>query len=140
MNKEELSQISSLKKEIALLEKQINNVKYTVYPELGSDSVKGSSRHFPYTEHSIKITGTNYKGYKRKVKILTNELKARRNELINRISEINKYIESIPNSDVRMIVQCKYIDGLTWDEIEKELYMHKRTAQMKLKAWLSKKK
>ena len=135
MTKKELSQIKNLNKEIVLLKKQIENIETLINPEITTDIVKGSSPQFPYVEHTIKITGIDYNGYDKKVKRLRIQLQNRLNELMDKVAEANEYIAAIEDAEIRMILQCRYINGLTWDEIEKELYMSKRTAQIKLKKW-----
>lgn len=135
MTKKELSQIKNLNKEIVLLKKQIENIETLINPEITTDIVKGSSPQFPYIEHTIKITGIDYNGYDKKVKRLRRQLQNRLNELMDKVAEANEYIAAIEDAEIRMILQCRYINGLTWDEIEKELYMSKRTAQIKLKKW-----
>jgi len=135
VTKKELSQIKNLNKEIVLLKKQIENIETLINPEITTDIVKGSSPQFPYVEHTIKITGIDYNGYDKKVKRLRIQLQNRLNELMDKVAEANEYIAAIEDAEIRMILQCRYINGLTWDEIEKELYMSKRTAQIKLKKW-----
>jgi len=135
VTKKELSQIKNLNKEIVLLKKQIENIETLINPEITTDIVKGSSPQFPYIEHTIKITGIDYNGYDKKVKRLRRQLQNRLNELMDKVAEANEYIAAIEDAEIRMILQCRYINGLTWDEIEKELYMSKRTAQIKLKKW-----
>jgi len=135
MTKKELSQIKNLNKEIILLKKQIENIETLINPEITTDIVKGSFPQFPYIEHTIKITGIDYNGYDKKVKRLRRQLQNRLNELMDKVAEANEYIAAIEDAEIRMILQCRYIIGLTWDEIEKELYMSKRTAQIKLKKW-----
>ncbi len=131
MTKKELKQIKHLKSEIEMLKKEIENMDYVVT----TDTVKGSTPQFPYIEHTIKITGIDYNGYDKKVKRLRRQLQNRLNELMDKVAEANEYIAAIEDAEIRMILQCRYINGLTWDEIEKELYMSKRTAQIKLKKW-----
>jgi len=135
VTKKELSQIKNLNKEIVLLKKQIENIEALINPEITTDIVKGSSPQFPYIEHTIKITGIDYNGYDKKVKRLRRQLQNRLNELMDKVAEANEYIAAIEDAEIRVILQCRYINGLTWDEIEKELYMSKRTAQIKLKKW-----
>lgn len=52
ITREDLKKYIHLRREIEYLEKKIKNYKPA---EIVADSVKGSSRSFPYIEHSIVI-------------------------------------------------------------------------------------
>ncbi len=138
ISKQDLSKIGSLYKEIELLKKKIDGAD-TLRPEITADSVMGSSKHFPYQKRVFAVTGINYKSHDLRVKRLKNQLKRRIDKLVDTVAEINAYIAAIPDSEIRMILQCKYVDRLTWDEIEDELRMNKRTAQIKLQKWWNEK-
>ena len=131
MTRTDLSQLQSLKKEIEILKNQIASIN----PGIVTDSVKGSSIRFPYTQHSILITGVDYKAFDAKVKSLTRQLHARVDELMDKVREINEYIATVEDSDTRSILQCKYINGLTWEQIEAETGLNERTAKRKFSRW-----
>ena len=52
VTQKDLRNLTHLRREIEYLEKKIKNYKPA---EIVADSVRGSSRAFPYTEHSIII-------------------------------------------------------------------------------------
>ena len=113
MDKEQLSQLRYLKTEIEMLKKQIENLDYTI----ATDSVKGSSPYFPYTERNFKITGVDYQGYENKAERLQRRLDRRIAELIDVIDETYEYIENIGDSLIRQIISLRYINGLTWNQV-----------------------
>lgn len=113
MDKEKLSQLYYLNREIEVLKKQLDSVE----PEFVSDSIKGSSIEFPYTEHSIKIKGIGWDEYEAKTKRIKNKIKNRVSELMNLKDEINDYIEKIPDSELRLIISLRYINGLSWQQV-----------------------
>jgi hypothetical protein len=113
MKKEELSQLTSLNKEIELIKEQINDVEFSVV----TDSVKGSSSEYPYTQHSIKIQGIDYRDYNRKVNKLKMQLSQKLSELMDKVTEINDYISTIDDSEIRMILTLRYINNLPWHQV-----------------------
>lgn len=121
MTKNDLQQLIPIKKEIESLERQIDRVEMSVEHDVVTDSVVGSSPSFPYTQHSVKITGVDIKGYDKKVKMLRARLLKRKEELINQQYEMNKYIESIEDSEIRTILTLRYIEGLSWQQIADKL-------------------
>ena len=113
MDKQQLSQLKFLTKEIEMLKGQIENIDFTIE----TDTVKGSSPYFPYAEHNILITGIDYKNYERRIKRLRLSLNNRIDEMISLVEEINSYIEDIDSSEMRQILTLRFINGLTWQQI-----------------------
>lgn len=133
MDKHDLIQLRYIVKEIELLKKQIQNI--SVEPEFTTDTVKGSLTEFPYTEHPIKIHGIDIIGYDKKVERLRRQYQRKLDELTDKAAEINEYISNVPDPEVRMILQCRYINGLTWEEIEEATGINERTARRKFRKW-----
>lgn len=113
MNKEQLSQLRYLKGEIEILKKQIEDIDYTIT----TDSVKGSSPYFPYTERNFLITGVDHQGYDNKLNRLQRKLSRRIDELIDLVEETNDYINNIDDSLIRQIITLRYINGLEWKQV-----------------------
>lgn len=44
-------------------------------------------------------------------------LQSLENELMEKISEIEKFISSIDNSRIRRIISFRFIDGMTWEQV-----------------------
>ena len=118
MDKQELSQLKYISREIGELQKQIENVRYSVETRIVSDTVLGSSRSLPYAQYVIGISGVeNIDTYERRIKRLKNKLKARLDELMSKLEDMEEYIASIPDSEIRLIIQYRYISGLSWQQI-----------------------
>lgn len=113
MTQEELSQLRHLNKEVELLQWQIAEIS----PRISTDSVKGSLPEFPYTAHPIIITGMDYNEYDRRVSRLRNSLKRRMGELLDKVTEVNEYIDTVPDSEMRMILTLRYVNGLSWNQV-----------------------
>ena len=114
MDKKSLSQYLALKKEIEDLNIKIENCK----SEVVVDSVKGSNSVFPYQEIPIQLIGIGENKHKRKLyKILNKRLEQARDTKL----EIESYIASIDDSQMRYIFEKRYIDGWNWNKISREL-------------------
>ena len=114
MNKKHLQQYLALIKEIEDLNKKIDRCK----DEIVTDSVRGSNSNFPYQEITAQIIGISENKHKRKLyKILNKRLEQSRSLKL----EIEDYIASIEDSQIRYIFEKRYIDGLDWLSISQDL-------------------
>ena len=113
LTKHELSQLKHIQGEIDLLKKQIADIK----PDYVMDSVVGSSPHFPYTAHSIKIEGLDMQDYDKRVKRLKNQLQRRHDDLLDKRAEIEEFINTIDDSLTRQIIALRYINDFPWQQI-----------------------
>lgn len=105
-------EIKDLRRRIRKLEEEINSL------DVVSDSVKGTRRDG--TIGSIKITGYPEPRYWRLKKIL----ESRKERLIEAeekvqeiIGEVEKYIDSIESSELRIMFRLYYVDNLTWYQV-----------------------
>lgn len=113
MDKEQLSQLKHLKKEIEIIENQMDGLKIIVV----TDSVRGSSPNFPYAEHKINITGADYQTYENRIDRLRKKINKKRIELICLVEEITEYIDTVDDSLIRQIMILRYVNGLSWDGV-----------------------
>ncbi|MCE5227921.1 MAG: DUF1492 domain-containing protein [Porphyromonadaceae bacterium] len=96
---------------------------------LTTDSVKGSMAEFPYTYHSIKIEGINQGTAKR----LRNKLERKLEELQESIMEMETWLDTIGDSEIRTILRLTYRNGLTQEEIGLEIGYSRSGVAMKVK-------
>ena len=108
MGKTILLQYIDVKSEIADLEDRINKINDKGY--VISDSVKGSSKEFPYTTRNYTVTGLDNVSIN-KVKKLKNILEEKRNRLIDLNIQAEEFLETIQDSEMRIILRNKYIDN-----------------------------
>lgn len=118
MTKEELVQYQDLKKEIASLEKRIEDTKAKEF-QMEYDRVSGSNTEFPYQTMTIPIEGIVETS--EKVKKLKRLLQIRKGKCETLIIKIEKFISEIPDSRTRRIFEMRYVKGLTWFDVSKEL-------------------
>lgn len=137
LSKEYLDNISNIHEEVERLKKRLDNINKSekiVY----TDSVRGSGRNFPYTQHNYKIEGVKFRNsnlkYKYK-KMLNDKQYKLEKSLINLEYELN-YIK---DSEIRDIIRYRYADNKTWLQIMFIMkYNSEEKARIKLKRFLEK--
>lgn len=109
MTKEILIQYCDLQKEIRKLENRIEKIyKQTEYI---SDVVQNG-----YKRHTI-IYGYDLRR-KYKLELLEATLQKRYDKLLELQNEIETWINSIERSDIRQIIEHRYIDGMNWVQVQ----------------------
>ena len=114
MDKSIFKEIKALKKEYEDLDERLKREENKIV----TDSVRGSSTQFPYTEHSCVVEGIqDSKQYKRYKKMLKNKKREIGKKILNFEYEMNH----IEDSEIRTILRYKYIDGLKNYQIANEM-------------------
>lgn len=113
--KKELEQYRDLVREIDILKDKIEKLK--TESRIEHDTVTGSNANFPYQPISISIDGfiDNSNEIKKQEKIL----KARLIRCERLKIKIEEFIDTIPDSQTRIIFQLRYIDNLSWLQVSK---------------------
>lgn len=123
MDKEILVQYCEMKEEIKDLRRRIQKLdKFLEHPPVVLDTVKGSRRD--NTIGPIKISGIPNPEYWRKTKLRNRYkqlLETREAELLNLTCQAEKYIESIEQSEIRIMFRLYYIDGYGYMEVAKRM-------------------
>lgn len=131
MTKEELIQYCDLKKEIKDLEDRIDKIHKTT--EMISDTVQNGYKH------RAVIYGMDL-NRKRKLCMYENKLKEFYDKLLEEQNKIEDYIENIKESDIRQIFRYKYIDGMSWIQIQVLMkFRHEDTARKRHDKFLDEK-
>ena len=116
MTKEELIEYRELQQEIKRLSKRIDRLS-DVNQERLSDTVKGSSAEFPYTEHSIKIEGFDAGKRSKSIDKLGRILSTQVERSMQKTLDIADFICNIESAKVRVIFEYRYYDLMTWQQI-----------------------
>ncbi len=135
MNKKDLEQIISLKREVKDLERRLqnNNINSVI-----ADSVKGSSTNFPYIECHRVIQGVDYKKQIRDRKY-RKLLKSKRDKINKLLVQIEYDLNYIEDSEIRQIIRFKYFDDCSWIQIMHKMnYKSEEKARIKLKRFFEK--
>lgn len=131
MNEERLSQLRALQLEVKYRSEEIDYLRSKTGEYVG-DTAKDYSTGYGRV---IVIHGYTDAQLKRKTAIL----EKRKAALDMEIEELEKWIESIEDSETRMIFTMRYKDGASWDEVAARLYMSRNTAKKKHDSFLRKK-
>ena len=128
MNKQLLVQYNDLLKEREKLEKRI--AKLEKQSSMVSDVVQNG-----YKRHAV-IFGYDLKRGN-KLKELKETLAIREAMIIVQQTEIEKFINSIPDSATRQIFSHRYIENMNWYQIQINMgYRHEDTARKKLEKFI----
>jgi hypothetical protein len=135
MEKSELRLIKPILDEIASLEKQIKNLEKHVKPTVHTDIVKGSSACFPYGARTFKIEGVDLTDYDRQLERIRNQYQWQLKNLMEFVARANEFIAEQEGPEIRNILRLRYVNGLEWKEIAKEVHMCEKTARSMLGKW-----
>jgi len=123
-----LERLPKIIKEIEQLSSYLDDVDNNGPPRF-SAIVKTAAK-FPYALHNITITGENHTI----VEAWQNTLSRNKSEY----AEINSFIQSINDEQIRAILRYKYHDGLTWQAIAMKIgFRDWRTPKKNIEKFLS---
>ncbi len=123
MDKKRLEQLRDLQMELRYREDEIgflkNNAEYV--GDTAKDYKTGLGR-------VIVIRGYSDKKYRQKQKIY----ESRKEKLAKEIDEVEQWIETVEDPEMRVIFSMRYKDGQSMTEIGERLHMHKSTVKRKI--------
>ncbi len=111
MNKTELNQLYWLNKETAQLQKELLELRQrgiNILPVL-SDMPKGGGSRDKLSDYVAEVV------------ILEETIKLNLQRIFYERNRLERFIADIPESDVRLIMRLRHINGMTWDSIAVEL-------------------
>ncbi len=121
MTEEELKQLYWLKKEIKQIDdelQKLENMSLTKSPII-TGLPFGNDKSDSVANYSCDIAD------------LKAELKEKRQKYIDNATKVEKFINSIEDSEIRQIFRFRHMNGLSWDDIAGEMYMDRRTVSRK---------
>jgi len=134
LTRENLEKYSRMEREIRRIQRKLEY--YQDHPLVSEHGmVKGSMSQYPYAEKHFEISAPNVKSDRerqKKIRQLMVDLMARQKEYEDFELEIDIAIEDIPDLDLRQIIQYKYIEGLTDQEIADEMGYERSTISKKI--------
>lgn len=134
MTEIELRQYASIKKEIADLEKRIEK-EYSKEIAVVAGKVKGSLACFPYTEVRTSVLLDDPTELAARDKLIAIREKKKK-ELIDKALEIETFINSIEDSELRMIFKYRFIDGMKQVEVAKLVSLDRSRVSRKISDYL----
>ena len=134
----DLEQYRQLQKEVAALSERLERLANT--PDVGVfDTVKGSSYDVRNVERVFTIMGMGGK-HRVTYEKVASLLRERYDRIQQMIVTITEFINAIPDSHIRQIVEYRYIQGLSWRKTAKklDLYTSPDSARMALNRYMQK--
>lgn len=117
--REKLEQYRALKNEIRNLERRISDMQTKRISSC--DIVKMSSPEFPFTEHSSKVIGHAID--KTTLQKVVGIYKDRIEKAMAMLLEVETFISSVEDSEMRELLRLRYVEGLPWWKIPMPLGM-----------------
>lgn len=127
MTIKELSKYNDLKNEIKQLEDNIKEIEATV---IGSSKI---------TDKPIVSTNNKDNPTERiaiKLLRLRKKLLHKKEKLIAYFNEIEDYLDTIEDGEIRIIIRKRFLEGKTWSVISKELVTDRSTPYYRLQKYL----
>ena len=140
LKKEELENLEKLRSERDSLLDRMNKIKSKPQNIL-IDGVRGSSKSFPYTQHTMKIEGLDnsitYRKRKNTIKKIEKMLEQKQRKIDKELVRIEYELNYIEEADIREIIRYKYFDNFSWIQIMYKMnYNSESTARIKLLRFL----
>ena len=120
MTKERLEELRYIEKSIKAIQedlKQLNADMHDMTGKVYTDVVKGSTAEYPYIERHFQIEGVDYHNYER----LRKKMQAKEWELQDKFSKLEEWLEGIKDERLYLIFRLKYRNGMTNEQIGKEI-------------------
>ena len=117
------------------MERRIKNLEKK--SSIASDTVLSSSG-FPYVQHAVGISGINEKKYTllERYKVRLNVFKIKLEELTD---EVEEFIQTVDDSELRQILRYRYHDNYSWVKIMHLMeYESESKARMMIERFLEK--
>ena len=128
MTREELNNYVWLKRETEQQEKRLRRLQHRKPKGVVGDTVKDyrNGKGIP-----TKIEGIAEEDRLASLEIaeLTTSIEKNSETLRKQLKEIEKYIQSIKDPKVRVLMRCKYIDCMSWRKVGETNYMEESTAR-----------
>ena len=125
-----LKNIGKTRREIKGLELAIHSNRKTT----ASDVVSGSSNEFPYGLRHFRIEGIDQS----KESALQVRLRQKKRKLEKEVLEVEEYLDSIEDPEIRTIIRLRDEMGLSWDEVAAKCNSTGASVKMKRKRFLDK--
>ena len=111
MNREKLNRHKKNKRELALIERQLERLQERLESvETVSGKVTKSGDDFPYIEEHVTVQMAEPKAASA-IKDRIREKEDRRGQLLSEIGEVESFISGIPDGIEKQVMEMVYLDG-----------------------------
>jgi hypothetical protein len=129
MGKEILQQLVDTRKTIKDIERKIARERSRPCKSCNA-VVTGSSNVFPYIERRFYVDGVSVEdttGKNRRIERMEKDLEYYYDKYLEQKLQAFEYTTTVPESRIRLIMRYRYIDGMNWKQVAREMG-HKYTA------------
>ena len=119
MTVDQLKQYKALQREIEALNKAIVEMGEQG-PEVSSDAVS-SAAEWPYRKHTEQVDGLDWSEYERQMRVVLRKREEAKARAAAQLAEIEEYIAGIEDSVMRQIIKYKFVHGMNWAEVGREV-------------------
>lgn len=126
MTIQELSKYHDIKTEIKQLEDTIYELETTT---IGASKMTGMPKSTGGNDNPTERVGI-------KLAHLKTKLVNKQEKLLNEAHKIEDFLEMVDDSEIRIIIRERFLNGKTWDEVGKKLIADRSTPYYKLKNYL----
>lgn len=130
---QEMEQIKDLCKELEHLKKRLHNITSSL--QVSHATVKSTPDIYPYIERIITISGIDRASFDKATALCKRDMEVKIDEIMRKVAKVQAYIDTVKDADMRIILQSRYINRLTWEQIENDFGISGRTARWKLHKW-----
>lgn len=128
MNKRQLSRLRKLKKEAEVIKQEIKDLEFKPAEKM-MDTANDYSTGYPVV---ITIEGFGSEEYVKARNRLYEQLRRKLIAIEKERNEMERYIDSIEDPELRTIVRLRYIEGKTLEKIAESMEYSERTIRRKL--------
>lgn len=134
MTEKDLKQYRNIIKEIQDLDNRIDQL---YDKELGAVSakVKGSSKSFPYTEVRTSVIIDDPKEVAARDRLIAAR-KKKKDQLQNIAFEMERFVDDIEDSELRLIFKYRFIDGMKLNDIADEISLDRSVIGKKIRKYM----
>ena len=118
MTAKTLENYTSIKKEIHTIDQRLTNIKKS---GIVADTVQASRHEIPYNQQIIKIEGLSERAI-HECEQLELKQQMRLNRLKTLAIEIENFINEITDSQIRQIIEYRFIQGRSWRSTSVKVY------------------
>lgn len=126
MTMNDLEDYRTLRGEIKELIREINEVTYC---SVGSPKLSGMPTGKGNSVSSVEKT------VQKKIK-LQEKLSKKLDSRLEKLIEIEDFLETVEDTDVRLIIRYRFINGLDWQVVGEKMHFERTTPYYKLKKYL----
>ena len=128
MDKRQLSRLRKLKKEAEVIKQEIKDLEFKPAEKM-MDTANDYSTGYPVV---ITIEGFGSEEYVKAKTRLYEQLRRKLIAIEKERDEMERYIDSIEDPELRTIVRLRYIEGKTLEKIAESMEYSERTIRRKL--------